>query len=57
MDAGTLAKLKVQCLVLKYPDADCKFMKDQSYQDEVDLIVRDTRRNKFIIGLDKSTKR
>ena len=56
MDAGTLAKLKVQCLVLKYPDADCKFMKDQSYQDEVDLIVRDTRRNKFIIGLTRALK-
>ena len=26
-------------------------MKDQSYQDEVDLLVRDTRRNKFIINL------
>ena len=56
MDSGTLAKLKVQCLVLKYPDADCKFMKDQSYQDEVDLIVRDTRRNKFIIGLTRALK-
>ena len=56
MDAGTLAKLKVQCLVLRYPDVDCKFMKDQSYQDEVDLIVRDTRRNKFIIGLTRALK-
>ena len=26
-------------------------MKDQSYQDEVDLLVRDTRRNQFIINL------
>jgi len=53
MDAGTLAKLKVECIVLKYPEADCKFMKDQSYQDEVDLIVRDERRNKFIVDLTK----
>ena len=56
MDAGTLAKLKVDCLVLKYPEADCKYMKDQSYADEVDLIVRDTRRNKFIIGLTRALK-
>ena len=56
MDSDTLAKLKVDCLVLRYPEADCKFMKDQSYQDEVDLIVRDTRRNKFIIRLTRALK-
>ena len=53
MDSDTLAKLKVECIVLRYPDVDCKFMKDQSYQDEVDLIVRDERRNKFIVDLTK----
>jgi superfamily II DNA or RNA helicase len=53
MDSDTLAKLKVECIVLRYPDADCKYMKDLSYQDEVDLIVRDERRNKFIIDLTK----
>ena len=51
MDNKTLAKLKIKCLVLQYPDVDCKFMKDQNYQDEVDLIVRDERRNKFIVDL------
>ena len=51
MDNKTLAKLKIKCLVLQYPDADCKFLKDQNYQDEVDLIVRDERRNKFIVDL------
>ena len=56
MDSGTLAKLKVQCLVLKYPEVDCKYMVKQNYQDEVDLIVRDTRRNKFIIGLTRALK-
>ena len=51
MEKKTLAKLKIKCVVLQYPDADCKFMKDQNYQDEVDLIVRDERRNKFILNL------
>ena len=51
MDKKTLAKLNIQCIVLQYPDKDKRFMKDQSYQDEVDLLVRDTRRNKFIINL------
>ena len=53
MDSDTLAKLSVECIVLRYPDADCKYMKDLSYQDEVDLIVRDERRNKFIVDLTK----
>ena len=56
MDNKTLAKLKIKCIVLQYPQADCKFMKDQSYQDEVDLIVRDERRNKFILNLTKHLK-
>ena len=51
MDKKTLAKLKIKCIVLQYPDADRKFMKDQNYQDEVDLLVRDERRNKFIVDL------
>ena len=56
MDSNTLAKLNIKCLVLKYPEADCKFMKDQGFQDEVDLIVRDQRRNKFIVDLTKHLK-
>ncbi len=56
MEKKTLAKLKIKCIVLQYPDADCKFMKDQNYQDEVDLIVRDERRNKFILNLTSHLK-
>ena len=51
MDNKTLAKLKIKCIILQYPEVDCKYMKDQKFQDEVDLIVRDGRRNDFIINL------
>ena len=51
MEKKTLAKLKIKCIVLQYPEIDCKFMKTQKFQDEVDLIVRDERRNKFILNL------
>ena len=51
MDKKTLAKLNIKCIVLQYPEVDCKFMKDQNFQDEVDLIVRDERRNEFIVNL------
>ena len=56
MDVKTLAKLNIKCIVLQYPDADRKFMKDQNYQDEVDLLVRDERRNKFIVNLTNHLK-
>jgi len=51
MENKTLAKLNIKCIILQYPEVDCKFMKDQNFQDEVDLIVRDERRNEFIINL------
>ena len=56
MDKKTLAKLNIKCIVLQYPEIDCKFMKTQKFQDEVDLIVRDERRNKFVVNLTKHLK-
>ena len=56
MDKKTLAKLNIKCIVLQYPEVDCKFMKTQKFQDEVDLIVRDERRNKFVVNLTKYLK-
>ena len=56
MDKKTLAKLNIKCIVLQYPEIDCKFMKTQKFQDEVDLIVRDERRNKFVVDLTKHLK-
>ena len=56
MDKKTLAKLVIKCIVLQYPEVDCKFMKTQKFQDEVDLIVRDERRNNFIVNLTKHLK-
>ena len=32
MDNKTLAKLKIKCIILQYPEVDCKFMKDQNYK-------------------------
>ena len=51
MENKTLANLNIKCIVLQYPEVDCKFMKDQNFQDEVDLIVRDERRKEFIVNL------
>ena len=56
MDSNTVAQLNVKCIVLDYPDADKKYMKNLNYQEEVDLIVKDTRRNNFIINLTSHLK-
>lgn len=51
MDQGTLAKLNITCLVLKYQDEIRKIVKDYKYQDEIDYIISSEQRNKFIRNL------
>jgi len=51
MDNNSLAKLKINMLILKYEDEICKAMKKASYQEEVDFIVRHDKRNKLITNL------
>lgn len=59
MDAGQLAELNIKALVLKYPKEDCKLVSKMKYQDEVDWIVRNPKRNTYIknltISLDGNT--
>lgn len=51
MDSDTLAKLKISCLVLKYPDDIRKIVSKADYQDEIDYIVAHEGRNRFITNL------
>ena len=51
MDSGRLANLNITCLVMKYPDEIRKAQKNTTYQDEMDFIVTNERRNKFIRNL------
>lgn len=51
IDSDTLAQLTVQCLVLKYPDTKKKVVKSMKYQEEIDFIVSDIKRNRFIVNL------
>lgn len=53
---GTVADLEIKILVLKYSDEICKACKDLKYQDEMDFIVRNQKRNKFITNLVESLK-
>ena len=51
MEKKQLAQLTVKCLLLKYGEQECRYMKDASYQDEIDYIISNKERNKFICNL------
>jgi len=51
MDDNHLAKFKIKCLILKYPDTVCKQSRDWSYNDEMNYIVLNKARNEFIKNL------
>ncbi len=51
MDAGTLAQMSINILLLKYPEVVCKELKKATYQEEIDFIVSNKARNNFIKNL------
>jgi superfamily II DNA or RNA helicase len=51
MDNDHLAKFKIKCLILKYPETVCKQSRDWTYNDEMDYIVLNKARNEFIKNL------
>ena len=56
MERGHVASLKIKALILKYPSDICKDAKKYTYQEEVDFLVRNEKRNKFIRNLALSLK-
>ena len=54
MDADVLAELNVHCIVLSYPEDDCKLVKEMNYKSELDYLVGNERRNKFLTDMVKS---
>ena len=48
MENKILADLNIKAIVLKYPEEVCKINKTRDYQNEIDFIVRNDIRNKFI---------
>lgn len=51
MDKGYVSKLKIKCIVLKYPEEICKDLKGKTYNEEIDFLVNSTGRNKYIKNL------
>jgi superfamily II DNA or RNA helicase len=51
-----LANFRVKCIVLNYADEIKKAAKSFDYQQEIDYIIGNTKRNKFIVNLADSLK-
>ena len=54
IDKKTLAKLTIKCIVLKHPEEECKRVKGSTYAEEIDYLVSQPIRNKFITNLCKA---
>ena len=50
-EKGKLAELKIYCLVLQHGKQEREFIKDKTYQEEMDFIVSNEKRNKYIRNL------
>lgn len=48
---GTLSKFKIKCIELQYPDQVKQIHSKDKYQDEVDFLVRNESRNRFLRNL------
>ena len=46
-----ISDLKIQCLLLKYPEVERDSQKKSTYKEEIDFIVSHTKRNNFICNL------
>lgn len=57
IDKKQLANFKINCLTLKYPEEVCKSMIKSEYQKEIEFLITNTQRNKFIKNLALSMKK
>jgi hypothetical protein len=56
MEKKILSDLKIDCLLLSYPDLDREAVKRAKYQDEIRWIIGSPRRNAFIANMCKRLK-
>jgi len=51
IDNKTLSNLKINCIILNYPDEDKQIVKELDYGGELEYIVTQEKRNLFLCGL------
>jgi superfamily II DNA or RNA helicase len=59
IDKQQVSDFEIKCLVLKHDDEICLQIKDKTYQEEIQYLIANENRNKFIknlaVSLDKNT--
>ena len=59
IDNNQLSPFEIKCLILRHTDEIAKEMKDKTYQEEIEYLITNENRNRFIrnlvISLDKNT--
>lgn len=56
MEKKFLSNLYIKCILLKYNDDQCRFVSKMTYQDEMEWLFANERRNRFIKNLALSLK-
>ena len=56
MEKKILSDLKIDCIVLGYPQEDCQLLKRVKYQDEIKWLISSQRRNTFIANMCEKLK-
>jgi superfamily II DNA or RNA helicase len=51
IDSKSIADIKILCLLLHYPTEDCKKVQKLTYQEEIEFIVQNPKRMKFLRNL------
>ena len=51
IDKGVVSDFEIKCLILKHPDDVCQAYKDKTYQEEIQYLISNEARNKFIKNL------
>ena len=54
IDRKELADFSIKCLVLKYPESQCKTLRGTEYKDEINFLISHDKRNRFILKLAES---
>jgi superfamily II DNA or RNA helicase len=59
IDKNQVSDFEIKCLILKHPDEKCLEYKDKTYQEEIQYLISNEIRNKFIknlaVSLSKNT--
>jgi superfamily II DNA or RNA helicase len=56
IEQNMLSNLKINCILLEYSDAEKKEVRRAKYQEEMDWLVKNDKRNNFIIDLSLTLK-